>query len=336
MKKKVFFLILILLLIPALAFAHGHGEGPHGPGQGPHGPGMQHRDGKGPHGRQGPMENFKKELDLTDDQVDKIREMKQELGYEVLQLKLEIEKNKVELAQNLLEENIRDSKVKSNMKKISELQYRIEKNTHSGFEKTMDILNKDQQKKFNDMMNKRWCKDEESCKSREKMKSKIKEKMEKRMKEKGINRDKIKDKMKTRFMEDFDASEAQVNELEKLKKEQREEARKLREQLRENREKLRELLADEKRSEKKINSKLKEISGLQYQIQLQQFESFKKELAVLNKEQQKLYKMHHVKRLVEGGRKEKFKQAAQKIRKFRNQKSNQKEHCDGEGPHHND
>ncbi len=120
MKKHSLILVILfvaVLLTPAFSFgpAIGHGEGltEHCTGDGPkdgkgygphHGPGPNregHCKGKGPHGKEkgrGPMERFKKELNLTDNQLEEIKALKEDLGYEMEKIQLDIKLKDIEIA----------------------------------------------------------------------------------------------------------------------------------------------------------------------------------------------------------------------------------------------
>ncbi len=312
MKKHSLILVILfvsVLLTPAFSFGpgvgHGEGltehctgEGPgNGEGYGPHhcpGPNrVGHRKG---HGRdwdgqgRGPSERFKEELKLTDKQSDQIKSLKEDLLYEMAKVQLDISLKQLEISKLILADKISTIKVKSKIKEGTQFHAKIKEMTFDNFLKTMEVLDKDQKAKFKEIFTGRYCGERDG--KREKFKKKMKEKKD------GNNdkKEEFKSKMKERYMEHMGLTDEQADKLKKSREDHREKVKGVHDQIKVKREELSKIIEEDKISEKKVKAKFKEISELHTKIQLSRFDNFMDNLKILNKDQQKMFKLQYLKR----------------------------------------
>ncbi len=308
MKKHSLILVILfvsVLLTPAFSFwpSVGHGEGltEHCTGDGPkdgkgygphHGPGPN-REGEGPHGKKkgrGSMERFKEELNLTDNQLEEIKALREELGYEMEKVQLDIKLKEIEIAKLILSDKISTSKVKSKIKEGGQFHSKIKEMTFDNFLKTMEILDKDQKEKFKELFTGRFSGKRKG--KREKFKKEMKGKKDSYMDKKK----EFKTKMKERYMKQMGLTQEQADKLEKSREAHWEEVKKIKDQITIKREELSKIIQEDKISEKKVKAKYKELSDFHTKIELSRFDNFMANLKILDKDQQKMFKLQHVKK----------------------------------------
>ncbi|MDD3625702.1 MAG: hypothetical protein PHV06_00140 [bacterium] len=287
------------------------GLGPMGPGPMSDNPGdMEHcKDGpmdkehckEGP--RRDPMQKLKEELNLSDEQIEKIRDQKDDLNWELQKINLDIKQKNIELARLILDDNISDSKISQKFKEISGLEYSVKEKIYENYKETLNVMNEEQRTKFKKEFNERTCKNEERCKdgNNEKMKNQ-KHSKGPFMKNKGENipeekKEEFKAKAKEKFMDRHGITEEQVKKIEGLKEANAKENHKIHEQIRGKRIELSKLMTQEKLSDNDVKKKMKEISDLELKLRENSYSNFKEELKILNKDQYRGAKIMYAMRL---------------------------------------
>ncbi|MCK4665278.1 periplasmic heavy metal sensor [Candidatus Dependentiae bacterium] len=338
MKKHSLILVILfvaVLLTPAFSFGPGvgHGEGltehctgdgpGNGEGYGPHhGPGPNREGHHGDGEKRGPRERFKEELNLTDKQLDEIKALKDDLGYEMEKIQLDIKLKDIEIAKLILADKISTSKVKSKIKEGTQFHTKIKEMTFDNFLKTMEVLDKDQKEKFKEIFTGRYSG------KRKGKREKFKKKMKKKRDANKDKKEKYKTKMKKRYMEHMGLTQEQADKLEKSREAHKEDVKKIHNQIKIKREELSKIIQEDKISEKKVKAKFKEISYLHTKIELSRFDNFMDNLKILNKDQQRMFKLHYVKRHKrdKGAMKKKMKQ------RMKNKHRNKERHGKGQEP----